>query len=158
MARQTKPLLQKLHDIPGAIRFAVDNPLFAGEGFGTLIWGNMLAANVFGRDEQQQQGVATAEDASGQFCFSQEGVDGVIHTTGEFIRPKSFGGMYALSATCGQAFLSISISDTNKQLMLSSDLAFLDVMRDGLLLDTAHPRMSDGQTQFEAIKARPFNF
>ena len=58
MSPEARPVIQKLRDIPGALKFVIDKPLKAGDhpggpmdGCGTSNFGNMVAASVFGRDE-----------------------------------------------------------------------------------------------------------
>ena len=80
-------------------------------------------------------------------------IDSVLDSITEYMRPKGWGFLFALSrAMPSQALLALTISDVNKQLLLSSAKPYVDILLDGLLLDEEHPRRGDANTDFEAVK------
>lgn len=77
------------------------------------------AAILFGKQEEEKEG-EQKEEKSSSFRFAQRDIDGFVKITTEIIAPSSFGMIWPLSAKQLRGLLNLSISDTNKALLVSS--------------------------------------
>eukprot|EP01043_Picozoa_sp_COSAG02_P051086 COSAG02_NODE_5334_length_4430_cov_2.102517_1_plen_616_part_00 len=122
-------VIGKLRQSGSALRFLIDADFVLGRecGWTTGVFGSIVVANLFGRDEESE------------FGFRQADVDGMLKHYDELLRPKVYGSVWALSMTQCRGLLNVCVSDTNKLLLLNNE-TFLPHVVDGLLLDPAHPR------------------
>eukprot|EP01048_Picozoa_sp_COSAG05_P017397 COSAG05_NODE_2363_length_3174_cov_2.055935_3_plen_681_part_00 len=143
-AKAAEPVVTMLREVASAVRFALDHPLvqMAQLGFTTSCQGTMVAAEVFGRDEDRL------------FTFTQHDVDSVLLVSREQVRPQAWGAVWPLRQNQSQALLSLTVSDLNKQLLLYNP-EFLPHLVDGLLLA---PRADDeadaNEYEHDVITAR----
>jgi hypothetical protein len=77
------------------------------------------AATLFGKQEEEKEG-EQKEEKSFSFRFAQRDIDGFVKITTEIIAPSSFGMIWPLSKRQLRGLLNLSISDTNKTLLVSS--------------------------------------
>ena len=75
-------------------------------------------------------------------------IDGFIALNTELMRCESWGSIMVLTNNRCRGMLSLCISDTAKQMLLSSNAGFISHLIDGLMLDAEHPRKDTD----EAIK------
>eukprot|EP01046_Picozoa_sp_COSAG06_P019444 COSAG06_NODE_1387_length_9616_cov_4.512136_2_plen_428_part_00 len=140
-----EPIKDKLRAEPAAMRFALDHDQYCFGSFKmqTSTHGTMVAANVFGRDED------------GGFSFAQREIDSVIYTCGEILQMKEgWGGTWSLGSNVGQSIVSLAVSDHNKAMLLQND-GFIPLILDGLLLDPEHPR-KDTNGDIKAVIQKDF--
>ena len=120
----------KVRSVASAIAFCMENPLQFNKTFGhnTGFAAGLLAAAVFGRDEE-----------GSEMVFTQKHIDDMIVNWEEIMRPQSFGHYSSLGPESLVA-LQLSVSDANKPLLLANP-GFIPHCIDSLLLDPEHPRM-----------------
>jgi len=66
--------------------------------------------------------MCTTQGAEQAFPFSKELVDAVLVVTTELLLCESWGKIFLLSPQTGSAVLSLSITDSNKEMLLSDKL------------------------------------
>lgn len=120
----------KLRAIPSALHYIVENSVSHMANFGVSgsTLANILAANLWGRDEE-----AT-------FGFAQKDIDGFMICEIELLRCELWGYTQALGSNHCRGMLNLCISDLAKQMLLSHP-GFISHLIDGLLLDPEHPRL-----------------
>ena len=87
----------------------------------------MLAANLFGRDEDNT------------FGFKQQDIDAFMAADIEMMACKVWGGAFVMTKQQARGLLNLCISDTAKPMLLSNS-DFVAHLLDGLLLNPDHPR------------------
>eukprot|EP01050_Picozoa_sp_SAG11_P016558 SAG11_NODE_2274_length_3591_cov_3.168671_3_plen_456_part_00 len=141
---QAKPIVDKLRASGQAsFRYLLDHPRvnIKTTCLETGVQATKAAALVWGRD-----------DDGGGLVFKQEEIDKVLQMADHRGYYASF---YAMREDHGTALLSLTVSDINKQLLLSN-VDFIPILVDSLLLDSEHPRRDDSptfgrRTDFDAV-------
>jgi hypothetical protein len=126
-----------------ALRFCIDCgndiKIVAAFGWTAGVYGTIVAANLFGKEEDSD------------FQFAQHDIDAYIQFSTEIFRPTSFGFVWQLNAKQFHGFLNICISDRNKRLLLNN-ADFISFLTDVLLLDPDHPRKDTTESVKAAIQ------
>ena len=147
LAPAAQPVVTMLRGVPSSVRFALDHPLVQMGEFelGTRSQGTMVAACVFGRDEDCE------------FVFTQDDVDKVVLVSIEQLRPTTWGGVWPVLCHQSQTLFCLSVSDRNKQLLLNNESLMAHLV-DGLLLDSAGDLVTERGwnpiTDVETVKCR----
>ena len=99
----------KVRAAPEMLRFLVDNKIAHCEDFGftSATFGSIVAAQCYGRDEDNT------------FRFAESEVDGFLALDIELLRCQTFGGIWALLPSHARPLLSLCISDSTKGLLLA---------------------------------------
>lgn len=142
---QAKPVMEKLRASGQAsFRYMLDHPRINIKTtcLETGVQATKAAALVWGR-----------EDDSGGLVFKQEDIDKILQMS-EHRGP--YASIYAMREDHGVPLLSLCVSDENKQLLLASEVGFIEILVDSLLLDLEHPRRDDSptlgrKTDFDAV-------
>jgi hypothetical protein len=143
---RAKPIVDKLRASGHAsFRYLLDHPRVNIKTIclETGVQATKAAALVWGRDD----------DAGGGLVFKQEEIDKVLQMADH---RGSFASFYAMREDHGVPLLSLCVSDVNKQLLLASEVGFIPILVDSLLLDPEHPRRDDSptmgrRTDFDAV-------
>ena len=130
-ARDSEKIVAKLRRAGvECIRYLLDNPLsmIASLGLASGVQATKIAAMTWGRD-----------DDVGGLSFKQQDIDNIVHVA-DHRGPGAT--LWPMRPNHGRYILSLSISDRNKELLLSAE-GFLPLLVDSLLLDPEHPRMEN---------------
>jgi len=95
---------EKLRAVPSLLRNLIDANItfMVGAGCTTGAFGTIVAANLFGKDEDNA------------FDFAQKDIDGVVALDVELMACKTFGGIFLLAPNQCRAMLSLCTADSNK--------------------------------------------
>ena len=99
-----------LRGAAGSLRYAMDNgvPQLRDLGLTTDLYANILAANLFGKDE-----------GDGELKLGPADIEQIVGYFTEMAKPASWGAMFPLPP--GFVMLNLAVSDAHKLLVLNSD-------------------------------------
>ncbi len=141
---QSEPIVAKLRSAGvDCFRYVLDHPLWNFVSFlmGTPNSATNIAAQVWGRD-----------DDGGGLSFKQQDIEKIVDKASH---RGDVASLFPMLPTHGQALLSLCVSDTNKELLLTTE-GLIPLLVDSLLLDPEHPRKSNaamlGTTDWDGAK------
>jgi len=160
-------------ELTSALRYIKDAKMThcADCGMTSGVMGTVIAANLYGRDEENVFGFDRESPVNfhvfaymysmwplaymlGLPCLrTEEDINGCITVDVEHINCASWGGMFPMAGTYGRGMLNLCISDGCKQMLLDNR-EFIPHLVSGLFLDPELPRNGDPPTGApEAIKS-----
>lgn len=141
-APEAAPIVQLLEGMPSALQFALAHPVSHVRDLGMMSAGDCarVCAMVFGKQCRQEDG---------GFNFSQDSIDTTVKYTLTHFSGDLKGQLPLLPPHFFRIWVDLSISDSNKVLLIQSpDLT--KMLIEGLLLAPDHNR----QSQDSAVKAQ----
>ncbi len=134
----------KLRTLASTLRFLADSEIdfIAESGLTSGVFGTLIAANVFGKDEEENS-----------FGLTQRDITHIIPWMSEVVNPATWGWAVPFHSRTCQPLLNLCKSDTAKQMLLSED-NFIPLLIEGLLLDPQHPSRKDADETTKSIIQR----
>ena len=124
-----------------AIRYLIDNNvIFAhAHGIESSTFSCVLAANLFGKDEENSFGI------------TQEEINGFIDWDTQVMACNSWGGIVSPGYNQGRPLLQLCISDRNKEMLIGCP-GFIPHVLSSLMLDPGHARQGTPQAIKEQVQ------
>ena len=137
----------KLRPLASTLRFLADSQIdfLVESGLTSGVFGTLIAANLFGKDEEENS-----------FGLTQRDISHIIPWMGEVINPTTWGFAVPFHSRTCRPLLNLCTSDTAKQLLLSED-DFIPLLMEGLLLNPQHPSRKDADDTTLSIIQRDFS-
>jgi hypothetical protein len=136
---------QKYREHKVALRYLIDHPVCHSleQGWSTNTIGAVVAAQLFGRDEENS------------FGFQQADIDGYLVFLNQNMQREGVGVFWDLGPHFCRGITNLCISDVFKTMLIHNE-TFIPLLICGLLLDPEHPHQDKTAESVKAVVQKDF--